>query len=240
MHPDTLVYVNNLAVLLQNQNKLDEVGPISGHCIRGIWKMSSDYVHFALVESCRFMVRKLPAAKLICQQQHRPVISFLPIKGHGKRCVFITGWPPIPLSRGWYMSCFRDLFYITFTRPCWILLFFYHIYKYIIIRIRVYIYICIHPQELGDVQHQAVYQALFSVASRRKGSFAEHWKELKHSLEQPIRAPFSQWPIWQLSLKSRTSWMRPNQFLDLIQIEIDRMRQCMLHIYIYTHRDSKC
>ena len=28
--------------------------------------MSSDYVHFALVESCRFMVRKLPAAKLIC------------------------------------------------------------------------------------------------------------------------------------------------------------------------------
>jgi hypothetical protein len=146
MHPDTLVYVNNLAVLLQNQNKLDEVGPISGHCIRGIWKMSSDYVHFALVESCRFMVRKLPAAKLICQQQHRPVISFLPIKGHGKRCVFITGWPPIPLSRGWYMSCFRDLFYITFTRPCWILLFFYHIYKYIIIRIRVYIYMYPSPR----------------------------------------------------------------------------------------------
>ena len=48
------------------------------------------------------------------------------------------------------MSCFRDLFYITFTRPCWIYLDI--IYYIIYTDTCIYIYICIHPQELGDLQ----------------------------------------------------------------------------------------
>lgn len=168
-------------------------GPISGHCIRGIWKMSSDYVHFALVESCRFMVRKLPAAKLICHNLPTTAWSsylISPYQGTWKALCFHHGLATHTLSQRLVHVLFSG-FVLHHFHPSLLDIFgyylLYHIYGYVYI----YIYVSI-PKSWVMFSNQAVYQALFSVASRRKGSFAEHWKELKHSLEQPIRAPFSQ------------------------------------------------